>query len=99
MTTRLPQGKDAPELRFLDRLACTTSRRRFLQWSGVTIVVVTLGCSDEDNSNVGPGTSAAVALGSGDTGVLNYAYALEQLEAAFYTGVLAGGYFGGASSE
>ncbi len=30
-------------------------------------------------------TGSAVDLGSGDTGVLNYAYALEQLEAAFYT--------------
>ncbi len=37
------------------------------------------------------GITAALAedLGSGDTGVLNYAYALEQLEAAFYTQVLA----------
>lgn len=30
-------------------------------------------------------TGSAVDLGSGDTGILNYAYALEQLEAAFYT--------------
>jgi hypothetical protein len=30
---------------------------------------------------------APVDLGAGDTGVLNYAYALEQLEAAFYTEV------------
>lgn len=30
-----------------------------------------------------------VYLGSGDTGILNYAYALEQLEAAFYTTVVA----------
>ncbi len=36
------------------------------------------------------GISAAMAadLGEGDIGVLNYAYALEQLEAAFYTMVL-----------
>lgn len=32
--------------------------------------------------------SGAVDLGSGDTGILNYAYALEQLEAAFYTQVM-----------
>ena len=36
--------------------------------------------------------SSAVDLGSGDTGVLNYAYALEQLEAAFYTQLLAAPY-------
>lgn len=32
--------------------------------------------------------AGAVDLGSGDTGILNYAYALEQLEAAFYTQVI-----------
>ncbi|MBC7798264.1 MAG: ferritin-like domain-containing protein [Pyrinomonadaceae bacterium] len=32
--------------------------------------------------------TGAVDLGSGDTGILNYAYALEQLEAAFYTQVI-----------
>ena len=37
-----------------------------------------------------------VSLGSGDVGILNYAYALEQLEAAFYTQVIAGAYFSGA---
>lgn len=31
---------------------------------------------------------AVVSLGSGDVGILNYAYALEQLEAAFYTAVV-----------
>lgn len=38
--------------------------------------------------------AGAVDLGSGDIGVLNYAYALEQLEAAFYTQVLASPYSG-----
>ena len=36
----------------------------------------------------------AVDLGAGDVGVLNYAYALEQLEAAFYTQVIATPYSG-----
>lgn len=35
-------------------------------------------------------------LGSGDLGILNYAYALEQLEAAFYTAVRGGDYYAGA---
>jgi hypothetical protein len=39
-----------------------------------------------------------VNLGSGDFGVLNYAYALEQLEAAFYTQVVASGGFATAFS-
>ncbi len=42
---------------------------------------------------------AAVDVGSGDFGVLNYAYALEQLEAAFYTQVLATPYAGMSAYE
>lgn len=38
--------------------------------------------------------TGAVDLGGGDVGVLNYAYALEQLEAAFYTRVIASPYQG-----
>src|SRR3954464_12657220 len=84
------------ELKFLDKLARTTGRRTFLQWSGMTLAVAALGCSDDNNDGgTGPGTGD-VNLGSGDTGILNYAYALEQLEAAFYTQVAAGAYFSGA---
>lgn len=43
--------------------------------------------------------SGAVDLGKGDFGVLNYAYALEQLEAAFYTQVIATPYAGMSSAE
>jgi Ferritin-like domain len=84
------------ELHFLDSLARSTNRRTFLQWSGVTIGVVALGCSDNSDGGIGPGTG--VDLGTGDTGVLNYAYALEQLEAAFYTQVV-GSFYVGASAE
>ena len=35
-----------------------------------------------------PLAQGAVDLGKGDTGILNYAYALEQLEAAFYSQVI-----------
>ena len=41
-----------------------------------------------------PGSAAAtVNVGANDAGVLNYAYALEQLEAAFYTRVRSGTYY------
>ena len=94
MPTKSPQGEG--ELNFLDKLARTTGRRNFLHWSGVTLAVVAIGCSDDDNDDGGAGPGTDVSLGSGDTGVLNYAYALEQLEAAFYTQVLAGAYYTGA---
>jgi len=54
----------------------------------------------------GTGTSTAftvlpstVSVGTGDAGVLNYAYALEQLEAAFYTRVRTGSYYTGLASN
>lgn len=43
--------------------------------------------------------NGAVDLGSGDTGILNYAYALEQLEAAFYTQVMSAPYSGMTAEE
>jgi hypothetical protein len=40
-------------------------------------------------TNFGITPALAAELGEGDIGVLNYAYALEQVEAAFYTKVTA----------
>ncbi len=93
MQTKSLQGEE--ELKFLDRLARATGRRTFIQWAGLTVGVVALGCSDDNN---GP-DSGEVDLGTGDTGVLNYAYALEQLEAAFYTQVVASFYAGAPANE
>jgi rubrerythrin len=73
------------------------NRRSFLKLSGLTLVgagLVLAGCSDNDNEdnmqdNTLPGIKNGVFdLGSGDFGVLTYAYALEQLEADFYTKVV-----------
>ena len=97
MAQKLPDG--GKELEFLDQLTRTTGRRKFLHWSGLTLAVVALGCSDDDDDGgIGPGTTD-VSLGSGDTGILNYAYALEQLEAAFYTQVVASFYAGATANE
>jgi hypothetical protein len=63
----------------------TFSRRRLLKWSGTaagTVLVCGVALP-----NFGVGTAWAADLGEGDVGILNYAYALEQLEAAFYTKV------------
>lgn len=76
-----------------------TDRRRFLKWSGLGLAatgMLMLGCDDDDDDMVTPGV---VDLGRGDFGILNYAYALEQLEAAFYAQVLAGSYYANASAE
>lgn len=93
--TRTQAEQTPAELEFLGQLTNVTTRRRFLQWAGVTIGVGALGCRSGDRT----GPSAAVMLGSGDTGILNYAYALEQLEAAFYTQVVATPYAGASGAE
>ena len=63
------------------------SRRKFLGYAGITAGLTGLlfgasSCNKDDDDDLG------VNLGSGDIGILNYAYALEQLEAAFYTQVI-----------
>lgn len=80
--------------------ASLTNRRNFLKISGLTMVETSLllaGCSDDDSSptsNKLPGVrNGKFDLGGGDFGVLTYAYALEQLEADFYTKVVNGSAF------
>ncbi|MGI4022740.1 MAG: ferritin-like domain-containing protein [Janthinobacterium lividum] len=71
-------------------------RRQFLRYAGAGTAAVGLfaaeACKKDRNSFTG------VYLGSGDVGILNYAYALEQLEAAFYTQVVANAAFATAFS-
>lgn len=77
------------------------SRRKFLKMGSMVVVGsgFLLSCSsDDDNIKMLP-EDEVFDLGSGDLGILNYAYALEQLEAAFYTSVLDGSYWAGASAE
>jgi hypothetical protein len=64
------------------------NRRMFLKTAGATAVASAILISCKKNDDPGPSNSG-VDLGSGDTGILNYAYALEQLEAAFYIQVVA----------
>lgn len=67
-----------------DRLKEPYSRRSFLGYSGLVVAgtSVLLGCNDDDEDI--PVMPDEINLGTGDIGILNYAYALEQLEAAFY---------------
>ncbi len=75
-------------------------RRLFLKRSTLSVAsagLLLIGCRDDEDMR--PPMADAVNLGSGDVGVLNYAYALEQLEAAFYAAVLQGGYYANANAE
>ena len=64
-------------------------RRNFLRYAGVSVVgtgLLAVACTKDDPNPLTFGQT--VNLGSGDIGILNYAYALEQLEAAFYIQVI-----------
>ncbi|WP_267403073.1 MULTISPECIES: ferritin-like domain-containing protein [unclassified Chryseobacterium] len=77
-----------------------TGRRNFLKLSGVGLAIAGLtliGCDDNDDFNFMD--NDVFDLGSGDVGILNYAYALEQLEADFYTKVVNNFYSGISSIE
>lgn len=75
-------------------------RRLFLRYAGATAVVGSALLESCKNTDENPTTvMATVDLGTGDVGILNYAYALEQLEAAFYTQVIATPYTGMTDAE
>lgn len=75
----------------LKSIGTPMQRRTFFRYAGATAAATTLllTTSCEDDDNITPPMDGTVDLGSGDVGILNYAYALEQLEAAFYTAVVA----------
>jgi len=98
----MTEDKKNTELDFLSKLANPVGRRSVLKWSGIAIGVLIAGCGgdgDDNNSSQEGAPLAPNELGAGDTGVLNYAYALEQLEAAFYQQVIASPYRGMSAAE
>jgi len=69
-------------------------RRAFLRYTGIAVAastVITLDACKKDDDGVN--------FGSDDIAILNYAYALEQLEAAFYTQVISTPYSGISDAE
>jgi hypothetical protein len=71
------------------------SRRRFLGYAGAAASVFGIAAAScKKNKN-----KDGVDLGSGDVGILNYAYALEQLEAAFYKRITDSPYAGMTALE
>ena len=89
----LNNEKNEGQPALIEGLAKPFSRRKFFGIMGAgTAVMVAASCKKQDIGTVKNNTG--VDLGSGDIGILNYAYALEQLEAAFYTQVVATPYSG-----
>ncbi len=73
-------------------------RRNFLTYAGASaagLALVAAGCKKDHDNGFNRGTD----LGKGDIGILNYAYALEQLEAAFYIKVVTTPYTNMSSLE
>ena len=89
----IKQGSEGSELNFAQN-----SRRSFLKWSSAAaLTAFAFGALNPESLTaktafaglpIDDDKAGAVDLGKGDFGVLNYAYALEQLEAAFYTQVV-----------
>lgn len=85
------------------------SRRNFLKTGGIALAGTSLlmfSCSVDDEELLTADLKSdkmngrkVYNLGKGDFGILNYAYVLEQLEAAFYTRVVENGFFNGANAE
>lgn len=87
-----------------ERAAGRTSRRALLKATGAAaasavVVGIELNIGEAYAQRGASVVGGAVDLGSGDFAVLNYAFALEQLEAAFYTVVLERPYRGMSNYE
>lgn len=103
---------DPGESTVFGRLLNSTDRRNFLKWSGTAAATALLIACDrtptDPSSELVPSANRAQSSAAGggvkidlstDLGVLNFAYALEQLEAAFYTKVIVDLYRGASNAE
>ncbi|WP_460552752.1 ferritin-like domain-containing protein [Hymenobacter daeguensis] len=94
--TLRPAGSESPQL--AQPLYAPIKRRSFFMYAGATAgatALVLAGCSKSSDPVA---ASINVSVGTGDASVLNYAYALEQLEAAFYAKVVTTGTATGLSA-
>jgi rubrerythrin len=78
---------------FPEQSLAAIKRRTFFRYAGVGATALALAaCGDDDNSTPTP-TTSTIEVGAADNGVLNFAYALEQLELAFYSQLRSGTYY------
>lgn len=95
----MPSGTKTPQLSAANK-ETSPQRRTVLMWSGAAAAAAVAFGVDVPGLRLDEAfAQAAVDVGGGDIGVLNYAYALEQLEAAFYTQVIASPYAGMRGNE
>lgn len=98
-----PSGSNAPVI--AQPLRVPIRRRSFFMYAGAAAGVTALalaGCRKDNTAAPATGMVFVGVSAANDLGVLNYAYALEQLEAAFYTQVKDGAYYtalGAGSAE
>lgn len=90
-----PFGKEG------DVQAAAINRRKFLTYIGMagSTAAIISACSKDDDNDGNTAPPGSIDLGKDDIGILNYAYALEQLEAAFYTQVIASPFSGITANE
>lgn len=74
-------------------------RRKLLKYGLFSSGAIMLGLGACSKHNSGTSSSGTIDVGKGDTGILNFAYALEQLEAAFYIQVNAKFYNNATAEE
>lgn len=92
-------NKELTQLPLIEQAGSGFSRRKFLGLAGglAAAGVMFNACNNDDDDN--PNPSGSVVLTNDDFGVLNYAYALEQLEAAFYSRVVTEGFYVSAAAN
>lgn len=101
----MPEKKNTVVIESADQFWHVKTRRDFLRVLGIGGTAVLLpsvfaACDDDDDPVGNGGNNGAVTLNLGtEAGILNYAFALEQLEAGFYEAVVASAAFNGMTAE
>ena len=73
-------------------------RRNMLKFFGASAAVIAIGTACNNDDDIDENIDTGIFLGTGDFQILNFAYALEQLEAAFYTQVITSAGFNGMTA-